>query len=320
MSIGGSMLRWGAVIGLLIALTSCSPPMVPAPGSRSGQLPAVLAAESFLADIAQNVAGDRLQVMSLIPIGVDPHGFQPTPADVKKVADSQVLIVNGAGFEEFLDELLQNAGGERIVIEAAAGLQPRQRSEAEDVHEADRGEAHAYEVDPHFWLDPLAVITYVENMRDGLSRADPAGREAYTRNANAYIGRLRELDQWIVEQVAQIPESRRKLITNHESFGYFADRYGFEVIGAIIPSVSTGASPSARELTALIERMKEAGVSVIFLETGSSPQLARQIAQESGVKVVTGLYTHSLTDASGLAPTYIDMMKYNVKAIVEALK
>jgi ABC-type Zn uptake system ZnuABC Zn-binding protein ZnuA len=136
------------------------------------RLPRVLAVETFLADMAQNVAGDRLKVESLMPIGLDPHAFQPTPADVAKISDSQVLIINGDGFETWLDETLRNAGGERLLVEAAAGLQSRKPAESEIVDEAQ---------DPHFWLDPISVITYVENIRDGLTQADPAGKEIYSQ-------------------------------------------------------------------------------------------------------------------------------------------
>jgi len=420
----------------------------------------VLAVESFLAEIAQNVAGDRVQVGMLMPLGIDPHAFQPTPQDVAKIAESQVLIVNGAGFEAWLAETLENAGGERKVTEASAGLTSRAAREGEDAvmtpeekaeqvclalagktaeeeiaagsaaasaaelhgkgehdHEA---EAHEHEAellslklnpadggyegfvlfdaaedgeyviaanggalavtgadgaameveetmpvncaglnggilldleqgeyvialsglaeemtpffvgsagghfhhdgDPHFWLDPNNVIKYVENIRDSLIAADPDGKETYTQNAAAYITQLNELDAWIKQQVAAIPEERRQIVTNHESFGYFADRYGFQIIGTVIPSVGTGASPSAQQMARLVDHIRETGAIAIFLETGSNPQLAEQIAVETGIKVASELYTHSITDASGKAPTYIDMMKYNVQAIVEALK
>ena len=174
--------------------------------------------------------------------------------------------------------------------------------------------------DPHFWLDPISVIKYTENIRDGLSQADPEGKELYAKNADAYIGKLRELDAWITEQVQQVPEARRLLVTNHESFGYFADRYGFQVVGTVIPSVSTGASPSAQQLARLVDRLKATQAPAIFLETGANPQLANQLAREIGIKIVTDLYTHSVTESGGNAPTYIDMMRYNVQKIVEALK
>lgn len=280
-------------------------------GADESTRPRVLAVETFLADIAQNVAGERLMVEALIPAGMDPHSFEPTPQDAAKVAEAEVLIINGAGLETFLGPLLENAASDTQVIEASAGLTPRMPLEVEEHgHHHDEG-------DPHFWLNPNNVIRYVENIRDGLSRADPEGTAVYAANAESYIAQLRELDAWIVTQVAQIPPERRLLVTNHESLGYFADRYGFRVVGAIVPSVSTGASPSAGELAQLIRDIRASGAPAIFLETGANPQLAEQIARETGVKVVTGLYTHS-TDIE--APTYIEMMRCNVMAMVEALK
>jgi ABC-type Zn uptake system ZnuABC Zn-binding protein ZnuA len=274
------------------------------PGSSAGAgLPKVLAVETFLADIAQNVAGDRLQVQALMPAGVDPHSFEPTPADIGKVAGCSVLVVNGAGFESFLGRLLQNAGGTRAVIEASSGL-------------AGSGPRAG---DPHFWLDPTLVVTYVRNIRDGLSAADPAGVAAYTANAAAYITKLEALDAWIRERVGTIPTERRLLVTNHESLGYFADRYGFRVVGEVIPSVSTGASPSAQQLAHLVDVIRETSAPAIFLETGANPQLAEQVAAETGARVVTNLYTHSVTEPGGPAPTYLDMMHANVDAIVAAL-
>jgi ABC-type Zn uptake system ZnuABC Zn-binding protein ZnuA len=285
---------------------SATPSATPSPTpTQTPGPPRVLAVESFLADIAQNVAGDRLTVETLIPLGVDPHAYQPTPRDAAKVADCSVLIVNGAGIEAFLDPLLANAGGEQLIITASAGLTP---------HPDPQGE-HP-QGDPHFWLDPNNVIQYVENIRDGLSQADPDGAAIYATNAAAYIEQLKALDQWITQQVATLQPERRLLVTNHESLGYFADRYGFTVVGAVIPSVSTDASSTAQQMAALIEQIKATGAPAIFLEMGANPQLAQQIAAETGVKVVTDLYTHSLSAPDGPAPTYIDMMKYNVSRIV----
>jgi ABC-type Zn uptake system ZnuABC Zn-binding protein ZnuA len=276
----------------------------------------VLATVSFLADLAQNVAGERLKIDSLIPAGLDPHAFEPTPQDVARIAESQILIINGGGLEYWLQETLTNAGGKRTVIEASASLKRRVPQEGE----IGAGAAPAHETDPHFWLDPVNAIQYVENIRDGLAQADPAGKEIYTQNAAAYITQLKDLDAWVRKEVEQIPPERRLLVTNHESFGYFADRYGFKIVGAIIPSVNTTASPSAQQLAYLIDRIRSTGAPAIFLETGSNPDLAAQIAQETGVKVVTDLYTHSLSDATGPAPNYIALIKHNVISIVEALK
>jgi len=310
--------RFWIIISLLVLflLPACQAAS-PSPSAGTGFPLKVLAVESFLADIAQNVAGNRLKVDSLIPIGLDPHAFEPTPADAARIADSQVLIINGAGLESWLQKVLDNVGiapsgatggaaKARTVIEASTGLANR----------AGAGQ----EIDPHFWLDPNEVIQYVENIRDGLIQADPQGKELYTQNATAYITQLQALDQWILQQVDQIPPEHRLLVTNHESLGYFADRYGFKIIGTVVPGTNSEASPSARQLSQLIDAIKQSGAPAIFLETGANPKLADQVALETGVKVVTDLYTHSITEPGGKAPTYIDMMKYNTQAIVSALK
>jgi ABC-type Zn uptake system ZnuABC Zn-binding protein ZnuA len=273
----------------------------------------VLAVESFLADITQNIAGKRVRVDTLIPLGVDPHAYQPTPQDVAKIADCQVLIVNGAQLESWLDKTLQNAGGKHIVIEASAGLTSRKPSANETLDPGHAG-------DPHFWLDPTKVIHYVENIRDGLAKADPDGKKIYAQNADVYISQLEDLDTWIKAKVDTIAPAKRLLVTNHESFGYFADQYGFRIEGTVIPSTSSEASPSAQQMAALIDTINQSGVKAIFLETGANSQLANQIAQETGSKVITDLYTHSITVPGGEAPSYIEMMKHDVKLIVEALK
>lgn len=290
-------------------LTACQPVPVAAPVKGLK----VLAAESFLADITRNVTGSRATVDSLMPLGMDPHAFEPVPSDVVKIAESRLIIINGGGIESWLQKLIKNAGGDHTVIEASAGLVSRTAREGEVIPDETGG-------DPHFWLDPISVIHYVENIRDGLSSIDPDGKDEYAKNAETYIGQLKELDAALREQAQSVPAEKRLIVTNHESFGYFADRYGFTVIGTIVPGVSTGASPSAQQLARLVDHIKSTGASVIFLEAGTNPQMADQIAKETGVKVVTDLYTHSVTDANGKAPTYIAMMKYNMARIVENLK
>jgi len=283
-------------------LTGCGS----APKSSDSRLNA-LTSTTFLADITRNIAGDRVSVDSLLPVGADPHAYQAAPSDVAKIAESDLLILNGLEYEHFIEPLLENAGGERPIIEATAGLSPRK----------DAGSEHG--VDPHMWLDPNLVVTYVENIRDGLIQIDVEGAQTYKTNADAYIAQLKDLDKWIVGQVNTIPAERRLLVTNHEAVGYFAERYGFEVAGAVIPSLSTDAGTSAKELAALIEVIKTSGAPAIFLGEVESPDLANQIAAETDVKVVDNLHLESLTVGSPAA-TYIDMMKHNVNQIVEALK
>lgn len=277
----------------------------------------VLASTTFLADITQNVAGDRAQVVSLLPIGSDPHAYQATPADVVKISESTILILNGIEYEHFIEPLLENADGERLVIVASDGLEPH-------LMEEDAGEEHAggeeHETgDPHMWLDPNLVITYVENIRDGLSQADPGGAEVYRSNAEAYIAQLKDLDSFIKSQVESIPAERRLLVTNHEALGYFAERYGFTIVDTILPSFSSEASASAQEVASAIERIKLSGAQAIFLGEVENDSLAEQIASETDVKVVRDLYLETLTDGPPAA-TYIEMMKYNVTQIADALK
>lgn len=261
--------------------------------------PVVLADTSFLADIAQNVAGPRMEVSALLPLDTDPHSFQPTPQDAKRIAESRAVIINVVGLEPQLDDLLADVAGPDVtVIEAAEGLVGTSE-------------------DPHVWLDPILVTTYVDNIARGLAEVDPAGAEKYRANAQAYIQELHALDAWIAEQVATIPVDRRLLVTNHESLNYFAGRYGFTVVGTVFPTVSGEGAPSAQQIAALVGRIRSTGAPAIFLETGSNAELALQIAAETGVKVVTDVSIASLTEA---ATTYLDMMRRNVELIVEALR
>jgi ABC-type Zn uptake system ZnuABC Zn-binding protein ZnuA len=288
---------------LLILLTACAPSVSSDPQTDI----VILTSTTLLADLTRNIAGERLAVDSLLPVGADPHSYQPVPQDAAKISKSKVLIINGAGYEHFLESLLENAGGERQIIEASSGLKLRTEAENEG------------SVDPHLWLDPNNVIVYVENIREGLTHFDPDGATIYQSNADSYIAQLEELDKWINEQVAQIPPGRRVLVTNHEALGYFAERYGFKVVGTVIESFSTDASPSAQQMAALVDQIKSSGAPAIFLDASDNPALAQQIAAETGVTVLTDLQLESLTDGPPAA-TYIDMMKQNVTKIVNALR
>jgi ABC-type Zn uptake system ZnuABC Zn-binding protein ZnuA len=296
-----------ALVLLTLLLSACAGP---APQTNTGNLH-VLATTTFLADITQNVAGNRAQVESLLPVGADPHAYQAAPSDVAKIAKSTVLIQNGIEYEHFLGPLLENAGGQRAIITATDGLTPNQM---------DSEETPGQKVgDPHMWLDPVLVITYVENIRDGLIQADPAGAETYKANADAYIAQIKDLDAWVRTQVESVPAERRLLVTNHEALGYFAQEYGFTVVGSILPSLSSEASASAQEIAASVDAIKASGAPAIFLGEVENAKLAEQIASETGVQVVNDLHLESLTDGAPAA-TYIEMMKYNVTRIVEALK
>jgi len=286
------------IVLLLLALSPACGAQANLHSSKPGSI--VIASTTILADIVRNVAGDRLPVESILPVGADPHSYQSTPQDAVKIEKSKLLIINGARYEVFLDPLLENVSGGRMPIEASAGLP------------VERG-------DPHLWLDPNNVILYVENIRDALTHYDPDGAAVYKSNADAYSAQLKTLDTWISEQVSQIPPGKKLLISNHESLGYFARRYGFTIVGTVLESFSSDASSSAQQMAQLIEQIESSGAPAIFIDAGDNPALAQQIADETGAQVITDLHLESLTDGPPAA-TYIKMMKHNVTLIVGALK
>jgi len=269
----------------------------------------ILATETFLGDIAQNVAGGRIKIETLLPATVDPHEFQPKPQDAVKITESKMLIVNGLGYETWLAKTLENVSGEQLIVVATKGLTPNPDPSGEHP-----------DGDPHMWMNPLNTIQYVKNIRDGLAQVDPAGKDTYTANADAYIAKLKDLDQWVKAEVAQLPPEKRLLVTNHDALGYFARAYDFKVVGAVIPSVTTESSPSAQQMASLIDTIKSSSAPAIFLDIGENQNLAKQIASESGAKVITDLYVESISVPDGPAPTYIDMIKHDVSIIVDALK
>lgn len=299
------------VILIVIALVLSGCGGQPTSRATSGTtIPVIVASTTFLADIARHVAGDRATVESLLSPGADPHEYQAVPSDVQKITESTAVIINGLDYDQFIQPLLENANGTRLVITASDGLEERQMQE-------ETGETVT---DPHMWMNPTRVIKYVENIRDGLIEVDSGGQNVYQTNAEAYISQLDDLDSWIKEQVAQIPQERRLLVTNHDSLGYFAEQYGFTVIGTIVPGVSSEAAPSAQQIAALIDEINSTGAPAAFLNISDNPHLADQIAAETDIKVVTDLYIEALSLTDGPAATYIEMMKYNVSQIVNALK
>ena len=296
------------ILIFLLILSACGDP-----ASREASNPTkpdVLASTTFLADIVRNIAGERLVIKSLLPVGADPHSYQPTPKDLVKINESKLLVINGLEYEHFLESLLENAGGERSIITASDGLEPRTMEDEEN--------AGKMASDPHMWLDPSRMVTYVENIRAGLTQYDRNGADVYQSNADEYTAKLMNLDEWIKDQVAQIPPERRLLVTNHEALGYFSEHYGFKVIGTVLPSVSSDASASAGQLAELIDGIKASGASAIFLDASENPTLAQQIADETEIIVITDLHLESLTDGPPAA-TYIDMMEHNVTQIANVL-
>ncbi|MCW5881441.1 MAG: zinc ABC transporter substrate-binding protein [Anaerolineae bacterium] len=311
---------WLMLIGMPGACAAASESTATAPAG-SGKPLQVVATTSILADLTKNVAGDAATVTSLLPIGSDPHSFEPSPRDSQRVANADVLIENGIGLETWLEPMIQNSGTRASRVVVSEGLTPR----AGDTHAGEATLAngkgqHDHELDPHMWTNVHHVIAYVARIRDGLAAADPANAALYQANAARYTTQLQELDAFIVQQAAAIPAERRKLVTNHETFGYFADRYGFEIVGTVLPSVSAEAQPSAQDIARLVDSLKQAGATAVFTEATANPALADQIARDAGVKGVRTLYTDSLGAPGSAGDTYIKMMRYDIEQIVQALK
>ena len=267
----------------------------------------VLATFSILGDFVKNVGGDRVEVATLVGPNSDAHVYAPAPADAKKVADAKVVIVNGLGYEGWMSRLAKASGSKAPVVVASKGVKERK---------APGGHGHGG-ADPHAWQSVANAKIYVANIRDALIAADPAGKAAYEANAAAYLGKLDALDQDVKAAVAAIPADRRKIISTHDAFGYFQQAYGVEFIAP--QGVSTEAEPSARDVARIITQVKKQKIPAVFLENIADPRLMERIAQESGARVGGKLYSDALTDAKGDAPTYLDMMRHNIKQISTAL-
>lgn len=296
---------------------------------EDGDRPQVLATTSIIGDVVRQVGGEAIDLVVLMQPGQDPHSYQPGAADLTTAADADVIFVNGWNLEEGLVEDLVTIGRESIVVPISAGIEPREMTgdtheEGETAHEETEEGADAHgPFDPHVWQDVNNVMLWVDNARQVLSAADPANAATYAANAERYRAELDQLDAELGALFDTIPAERRVLITNHESLGYLADSYGFEVVGTIIPSVSTLAEPTAAALADLVNTMKAEGICTIILETTASDQLARTLEQEltdcPEVKLIT-LYTGSLGPADGDAGTYLGMMRANAAALVEGLQ
>ena len=309
----------------------------------------VVTTTTLLADVAATIGGELVVVTPLLPPNTDTHAYQFTPQDVARVADADLLLTVGAGYESFLGGLLDNVGDVNPVVVSngvpiLSTLADREEEHADEatepadhesqhilgtlgddvvceVHEEDEAaDEHDHGVcDPHVWHDPHNVMIWADNIADAFAAADPANADTYRANADAYKAELEALDAEIAALVDTLPEDRRILVTNHEFLAYFAHAYGFEVAATVIPGFSTSAEPNPQELTGLIDLIRAEGVPAVFAEVSANTQLAEVVGQEAGVTVVTDLYTEALSDAAGPASTYLDYMRHNAATIVTAL-
>ena len=322
----------------------------PAAESQSPGQPAdkinVVTTSNIVADWVRAVGQDRVEVFSLLPPDTDAHTFQPGARDISRVADADLVFSIGLSLEAgWLDELIKNAARDPAAIVALGNAvdpidfveifdgddhagegEDDHAGEGEDDHAGEGEDDHAGEgeddhgpLDPHFWFDPTRVRQAVDVISAELSTLDPDGQSFYRGNADSYNRQLDELHDWIQAQVSLLPEEDRLLITFHDSFQYFAQRYGFRIVGSVFP-VTTESEPTAQDLAELIETIEHEGAPAVFTEKSHSERLARRIAGGTGAKHVGGLYTGSLGAPGGEAGTYLDLMRYNVETIVGALQ
>jgi ABC-type Zn uptake system ZnuABC Zn-binding protein ZnuA len=324
------LLSWLAAAALVLVVSACGSAAPGATEALGQQTPTlgltqlkpvplgdgdrlrVIATTNILGDVVGNVGGDRIELTTLMGVGIDPHSYVPTPADTAAIHDAHLVLANGAGLEANLAEMFDNAGGQAIKIQVSDGLQLR-KPEAGHSDGEEEGE-----FDPHVWFDVNNTIRWVDVIAQALGALDPANAQVYEANAQVYRQQLDALDTWIVDQVATIPEANRKLVTNHPAFGYFAGRYGVEQLGAVYP-ISPSSEPSAQDVAALEDEIRKYGVPAVFTESTVNPRLAEQVARDTGVQLIT-LYTGSLGGPGSGAESYIQLMRFDVSTIVQALR
>lgn len=275
----------------------------------------VVTTTTFVGDVVGIIGGEAIDLTVLLEPGQNPHSYQPVPQDMVKVSKADLIFANGLGLEDFLDDLLGGTGkADELVIVSEQiipleGLDPG--------HEGD-DEGQAHDQDPHVWFDPNNVLSWTEIITDTLVENDPEHAEIYLENAAQYREELKGLDSWIQEQVANIPEENRKLVTDHTVFGYFIEQYGFTQVGAVIPALTTEAETSGQQLSSLIDIIRENNVKAIFIGVDFDPSLSDMIAYDTGAELVP-LYFGSLSQGAP-AESYLTFMQYNVETIVNALQ
>ncbi len=266
-----------------------------APGASPDTRVKVVVTLPVFTSMVQAIGGDRVTVTSIVPPGVEAHTYQPTPSNVRDVADARMVLVNGAGLEEWLRPLIESAGGERVpVYELSLGLTP-------------------VDGNPHFWLDPTHAVHYAQRIAQGLSEHDLTGADHYRANLEKYTGEIQAFDDWAKGQIAEIPAERRKLVTFHDAYPYFASHFGLQLVGFV--EKSPGREPSPQELTDLVNQIKAQQVPAIFAEPQFNPKLAETLASEAGIKTAT-LYSDTPPEGRG----YLEMMRSNVQNVVEGLR
>ncbi len=286
----------------------------------------VVASFSILADLTRNVGGDRVHVTTLVGPDGDAHVYQPTPADAEAVARGQLLVVNGLGFEGWMDRLVEAAGYAGPVVIATAGIaalevaEEDHQSDTDAKHDDDDHAHHSgqhHGVDPHAWQSLANARVYVRNIQQGLSRVDPAGAPIYAANAKTYLAKIDAAEAEVTAMVATVPPAQRKVVTSHDAFGYFGASYEIEFLAP--QGMSTESEATAGDVAELIRQIKAQSIPAVFVENISDPRLLEQIARETGARIGGTLYSDALSAADGPASTYLDMMRHNIRTLARAL-
>lgn len=286
---------------------------IPLPASAQVPMKAV-ATFSILGNLLTEVAGDRVELSVVVGPDIDAHAYQPRPSDARALADAKVLVSNGLGFEGWIDRLAKAAPFKGKAIVATTGVATLK---AGGDHDHAHGHSHGNGPDPHCWQDVLRARTYVANIARGLAEADSPNAASYRERAEAFDRRLVELDGWVKAEIAKVPADKRRAITGHDSFRYFAAAYGVKFQSP--RGYNTSSEPSARDVAALIREVREQRIKALFVENMTNPGLIDQIARESGGVVGPRLYTDALSGPDGPAPTYEKMMHHNVTALVAGM-
>jgi ABC-type Zn uptake system ZnuABC Zn-binding protein ZnuA len=275
-------------------------------GSDDGRLE-VVATTTEVGDWVQAVGGDAVAIDQVLEPNTDPHEYEPRPSDIEAAAGAELVFANGDGVDDWIDEVVSDSGSDAEIVDLGAAVPYRLPGEA-------GADSTAY--DPHWWHDPRNAEAAVREIERRLAAAEPSKSPLFRRNAERYLARLRALDRGIARCFDAVPAARRKLVTDHDAFGYFARRYGIEVVGAVIPSQTTQSQPSAQDLSELARTVEEEGVSAIFPESSLSPKLAEAIARQTGASAERTLYGDSLGPEGSAGATYLGMEAANADAMV----
>jgi zinc/manganese transport system substrate-binding protein/manganese/iron transport system substrate-binding protein len=274
-------------------------------GSDGGE-PTVVASTTQVADLATNVAGDRANVVGILAANSDPHDYEPKPSDAEALVDADLVLESGGDLDLWMGDLVESSGTDAPVV-----------SLIDSVRTIAGGDDGSEETDPHWWQDPRNAIRAVNKVRDELITVDPKGRAAYMRNARSYTAQIHQLDHRIASCVERVPSDERKLVTSHDALGYYADRYGIEVVGSTIPALTTQAQPSAGETAQLVDVIRSEHVNAVFPEIGVSAKLEQAISDETGAAIGGELYADSLGPTGSNGDTYLGALAANTDTLVD---